>query len=377
MNGSIRQRSKGTWQLRYDAPPDGTRKRRFVSETVKGNKKDAERVLRERLAAIENGGYISKDKETVAQYMERWLTTYVVPNTFLRTQHGYRGYIRRYIEPGVGRVRLQNLSGHQIQSIYASMLDKGLSNTTVVQMHRILKEALSHAVKWGILTRNACDAVTPPRIQGKEMPMWDIDTINEFLGDVRESRFGDLYYFAVLTGLRRSELCGLRWESLDLTNGRLSVVNTLQGITGHGAVNGQPKSPKSRRSIALAPESVELLHDVRGRQIEQQLDLGGLWENTGYVFTHPNGSHLMPDQVTKDFTRLVRQLGLPHLTLHGLRHAFATVSLTAGVDLKTTSEMLGHSGIAITADIYSHVLPQVQQAAADAVGQLLKRSLNP
>ena len=102
MNGSVRQRSKGTWQLRYDAPSDGTGKRRFVSETVRGNKKDAERVLRERLAAIENGGFIARDKETVSEYLHRWLDTYVATNTFLRTQQGYRGYFRRYVEPKVG-----------------------------------------------------------------------------------------------------------------------------------------------------------------------------------------------------------------------------------------------------------------------------------
>jgi integrase len=125
--------------------------------------------------------------------------------------------------------------------------------------------------------------------------------------------------------------------------------------------------------MALSPESVGLLHDVRRQQVEQQLEAGDLWQRSGYVFTQINGEPVAPDMVSKDFCKVVRQSGLPHLTLHGLRHAFATISLTAGVDLKTTSEMLGHSSIAITADIYAHVLPQVQQAAAAAVGQLLKR----
>ena len=108
-------------------------------------------------------------------------------------------------------------------------------------------------------------------------------------------------------------------------------------------------------------------------QMEQQLEFRDLWQRTGYVFTELDGSPLVPDRVTQDFARIVRRAEFPHMTLHGLRHAFATISLTAGVDLKTTSEMLGHSSIAITADIYSHVLPQVQQAAAEAVGQLMRR----
>ena len=103
------------------------------------------------------------------------------------------------------------------------------------------------------------------------------------------------------------------------------------------------------------------------------MEYGELWQRSGYVFTKMNGVPLAPDTITKDLCNIVRKAGFPHLTLHGLRHAFATVSLTAGVDLKTTSEMLGHSSIAITADIYSHVLPNVQQAAAEAVGQLITR----
>ena len=116
MNGSIRQRSRGTWQLRYDAPPDGTGKRRFISETVKGNKKEAERVLRERLAALENGVYVVQDKETVAAFMQRWLETYAATNSTLRTQHGYQAYVTRYIVPSIGSIPFQRLTARHIQS---------------------------------------------------------------------------------------------------------------------------------------------------------------------------------------------------------------------------------------------------------------------
>ena len=181
MNGSIRQRSKGTWQLRYDAPPDGTGKRRFVSETVRGNKKDAERVLRERLAAIENGGYVPRDKETVSEFMHRWLETYAATNTSLRTQHGYQAYVRRYIVPYIGSISLQTLTARHVQEMYADLLDRGLSNTTVIQVHRIFNQAINHAVRWGTLSRNVVNATTPPRLQRTEIPMWDPETIDLFL----------------------------------------------------------------------------------------------------------------------------------------------------------------------------------------------------
>ena len=145
--GSITQRSKGSWQARYYGPPDANGRQKQVNETVTGTKKEAERVLRERLATIENGGYVAKHKETVKGFLLGWLETYAATNVTLRTLHGYRGYVKRYLDPTIGAIPLQSLTVRHIQAVYAGMLDKGLSNTTVVQVHRILRESLKHAVK--------------------------------------------------------------------------------------------------------------------------------------------------------------------------------------------------------------------------------------
>ena len=203
MKGSIRQRNKGSWELHYDIPSDGTGRRRQRTETVKGTRRDAERVLRERLTATENGGYIPKDKETVGQFLQRWMETYAATNTTLRTQQGYWGNINRYIVPAFGSIKLQDLTARHIQGMYAGMLKRGLSARTVLHSHRVLKEALSHAVKWEPLTRNVADAATPPRPQHKEMEMWDAEIINQFLETAGGSRFRDLYHLAILTGMRR------------------------------------------------------------------------------------------------------------------------------------------------------------------------------
>ncbi len=181
MRGSIQQRSKGSWRLRFDGPPNANGVRKQVSKTVRGTRKHAERVLRERLATIENGGYVAKDKETVSQFLDRWMHTYVGTNCTLRTAQGYRAYITRYIDPTIGNVPLQSLTARHIQGVYADMLGRGLSNTTVVQLHRIVKQALRHAVKWGVLSRNVADATSPPKIQRQKMDMWDVPTINRFL----------------------------------------------------------------------------------------------------------------------------------------------------------------------------------------------------
>ena len=147
----------------------------------------------------------------------------------------------------------------------------------------------------------------------------------------------------------------------------------MQRIEGKGLVEGQPKTGKSRRSIALSPVAVNLLHAIRGRQIEQRLAAGTAWQNTGYVFTQADGRPMNPIKVTQEFASIVRQARLPHLTLHGLRHAHATLLLTAEVHPKIVSERLGHSNIAVTMDTYSHVLPGMQEAAAVALDEQLAR----
>ena len=148
--GTVTHRSKGSYQIRYSvANADGKRKQ--VNETVKGTKKDAEKVLRERLASLDNGHYIDKSKETVSQFMARWMETYAATNVTLRTAHGYEGYIHRYIDPTIGKIALQSLTPSQVQKVYADMLEKGLSNITVLHLHRVLREALAMLLSGGLL----------------------------------------------------------------------------------------------------------------------------------------------------------------------------------------------------------------------------------
>jgi integrase len=368
--GSIIQRTKGSWQIRYYGPPDASGKQKRLTETVKGLKGDAEKVLRDRLAAMENGGYVPRDKETVAAFLGKWLETCAATNTVDRTQLGYRENITRYINPAIGHIALQKLTPDHIQKMYADLLQR-VSKRTVLHVHRVLSEALKHAVRWRLLAINPADATTPPRADKHELEMWDVPTIHEFLEFVEGHCFQDFYQLALLTGMRRSELCGLKWDYVDLVAGRLSVVNTLQYIKGKGLVEGQPKTQKSRRSIALSPQTVYLLHAIRGKQLAQHIEAGPIWQNTGYVLTQSDGRPMNPIKITQEFAAIVQKAGLPHLTLHGLRHAHATLLLSAGVHLKIVSERLGPSNIAITADTYSHVLPGLQEQAALALDQRL------
>ena len=371
--GSITKLPSGSWILKWYGPADQDGNRKRLTHTVKGSKSAANKKLRELQSAVDDGSHVDKSKETIKDFSIRWMETYVETNCTLRTAIGYQGNIDRYILKAIGRVAVQNLTSGQIQAIYSGMLERGLSHTTILHVHRVLKEILGYAVKWGVIVKNPADAATPPKREKKQLPMWDVPTIGRFLDESKGTRYGHIFDFAINTGMRRSEICGLRWDAVDLVDGRLEVVATLQQIRGHGLVTGAPKTKKSCRNLTLSSETVALLQAVQGAQILAKDGTGPLWRNTGYVFTQADGSPVLPDSLTAEFAALVKELELPHLSLHGCRHANATLALLAGINPKVVSEALGHSSVTITLDTYSHVLPNMQDEMANAVANLLKR----
>jgi integrase len=374
--GGIHKLPSGNWELRWYVIGDNGKRKR-VSTTVKGSKISANKELRRILKAVDDGKHVDKSKETVAYLMGLFMKNYVANKCTLRTAQGYRGYIARYIYPNIGSVPYQELTADQIDVLYGQMVrERGLSNTTVVQLHRILHKAFAWAIKTKRIVWNPAAGATPPKKRQHQVKIWDVPTIHEFIEISEDTRFGYVYKFALSTGMRRSEIAGLKWQSVDLPEGEgekgnLSVVSTLHSLEGLGLVEAEPKTEGSRRSIRLSTKTVDLLRAVRGTQELQKLEYGPLWQNTGFVFTHPNGTPLIPDQITQDFASIVKRFDLPHLTFHGLRHAFATLALKQNIHPKIVSEALGHSKIGITMNLYSHVIPDMQDELADAVADVL------
>ena len=251
------------------------------------------------------------------------------------------------------------------------MSKQKLSNNTIDSLHKVLHIALNTAVKQGVLKRNVMAAVIAPKVVSKQVEVWDPETRSKAIEVLKDSRFGDFYLLALLTGMRKGELAGLKWANVDLGRGRLQVVNTLQRISGRGLVLGVPKTERSRRSIALSDAAVGLLHEVRGKQTIQKAGIADAWTQSGFVLTHPDGMPLDSEVVSTAFTKLVKEAGFPDLTMHGLRHTHATILLEQGVNPKVVSERLGHASVATTMDIYSHVLPDMQEKAAQAIDSIL------
>ena len=366
---NIEQRGPTTWRLRWRAPgPDGKLKQ--MSETVKGSESKANKRANQISTSLETGDFIAKNKMTVREFLDKWFEDYVLTNCTEKTAQGYRQLIDCYGRDIANR-QVQTLTTSNIQSVYSKMTKRGLQPTTVRAVHRMIHKALETGVEWEILKRNVSDGCTPPKIVKNEMKIWDAESRAKFFDFIKAHKYSDLLVFSVLTGARRGEICGLTWENVDLSDHRISIVKNIGRINGKGLISRNPKTNRSRRSLALSPPAVKLLHEVRGKQLAYQSIAGDHWHATGYVFTQPDGKPIDPDLVTKAFNKMVKEAGVPHLTPHGLRHAYASACLELGVSPKTVSQHLGHASISTTYDIYAHVIPELEDEAVRKVAEKL------
>ncbi|MFC2024311.1 tyrosine-type recombinase/integrase [Chloroflexota bacterium] len=376
MRGSIRQKSKGSWQIQIytGTKPDGKPRRHF--ETIRGRKSDAQRRLTELLSSLDKGVYTPPGRLTVADYLHKWLKEYVRANLSPRTAEGYEHICNHYFIPCMGNVRLNGLKPEHLQHFYSIQLSNGLSAQTVRHHHNCLHKALQTAVEWGLLARNIADAVTTPRAQNVEMQTWDEDEISSFLEAVRQTRYFALFHTALFTGMRRSELLALRWCDLDLLLCQIYVSRSLHVLRGGQVIIRQPKSAKGRRTIALSPLTASVLREHREKRALERVMLGKPLTGEDLVFSGAEGKPLLPNSVTHAWIKLVRRTGIKPIRLHDARHSHASLMLKQGTHPKVVQERLGHASIQITLDTYSHVAPGLQEAAAARFDQAFAERYN-
>ena len=370
MTGYIERRSKDSWRVVMEMAPDpitGRRRRRKV--TVRGTKRDAQRALTEARSLHDHGIDIEPSRITLGEYLERWLRDYAEPNVAPSTLRRYRG-ICRVVAELLGELRLQALRPVHVQAMYSHLRERSLAPRTILHHHRVLKEALRHAVGWQLLERNPADAVSAPRAERKEMQSLSVDGVERLLNACEDGDQRRLISTAVFTGLRLGELLGLRWDDLDLEARTAMIRRTAQYLGREGVKLRTPKTSRSRRTISLSPSTVALLREHKVAQNERRLRLGPAYEDHGAVFAAPGGQLLAPYRASYEFRKVVRALGLTGLRFHDLRHTSATLALQAGVPAKLVSDRLGHATVAFTLDTYAHVLPDQQRQAADLMDSL-------
>ena len=367
MRGHITQRNinKGTYSIKISLGKDmQTGKYKYQWFTVKGSKKDAEKRLSELLHQLDTGTYMQPDRTTVAEYLIRWLNEYVYPNLSPRTTEGYEHIIKRYIIPKLGNFTLVHLKPEHLQSFYSDEIKAGLSNQTVRHHHMVIHKALDNAVVYGLVLRNIADAVKPPRVQHPEMQTWNEDEVVQFLEAAKSTPYYELFYLAIFTGMRRSEILALRWRDIDLILGQIYVNRSLHVLKGSKTVFRQPKTATGRRSIALPPSALLMLTKYHKKKEVEALLLSVPLSDNDLVFSIL-GKHLLPNTITHAWGKLVKKTSLKAMRLHDARHTHASLMLKQGIHPKIVQERLGHSSIQITLDTYSHVAPGLQEAAAD------------
>jgi integrase len=370
MRGNIRRRSGDSWTIQVYAGKDPeTGRKRYVSRTVRGSKKDAEAALARLIRAQETGLDLSSARLTVSAFLDRWLRV-SVERVKPRTHQRYAELIRLHVKPALGATPLSKLRPLHIEELYSGLRKRGLSGTTALQIHRVLHAALNQGVKWQLLERNPADAVKAPRKSSTEAAALNAGQIPTLLDAVRGSLLELPTLIALGTGMRLGEVLGLRWQDVDLETATARVRQTLQ-ITMQFDT---PKSHRSTRSLTLPGFLTEALRSHKKLQNERRLMLGEAWNDLDLVCDRGDGLPLRPDTTSKQFAATAKVAGLP-ITFHGLRHTHASLMLAAGTDMKVTSARLGHSSIAITADLYTHVVSEQDRAAAAALNAHVGRYL--
>lgn len=375
-----RDERSGTWWFVVDVGIDpATGQRRRARRQGFATKREASEALTVMRGEALSGVFVPKAATSFGEYLEQWLATLPALGLRPNTIASYSGVLRGRVIPRIGAVKLQRLSPLDLDRLYAELLESGradgrggLSPRSVRYVHAILSHALSDAERKGVVGRNVARLADPPAEQTarRELHTWTPDELAAFLKVAATDRLSPAFRLLALTGMRRSEVAGVRWVDLDLDAARVSV---RQAITtaDYELVVAEPKTARGRRSIDLDQATVSALRAWRAVQLEERMLVGAGWRDHGLVFTLPSGDPVHPNTIGKTFDALVRRSKLPRIRLHDLRHTHASHLLAAGANPKIVSERLGHSSVSFTLDRYSHVMPGQQADAAAAVAALV------
>jgi integrase len=308
---------------------------------------------------------------TVGEYLTRWLNDSVRGTVRPSTFEVHRHMIEPHIVPALGRLKLKDLNSAHVRGFYREKLDSGLSAATVRKMHSVLRKALMQAVLDGLIPRNVCEAVKPPKVERKEIKPLDREQANALLEVASGDRLEALYVLAIHTGMREGELLGLKWEDVDLKAGVLRLRHALVREGGKVTL-GDLKTPKSRRSVRLTYAATEALRSHLERQVEEMERMGSLYQPGGLVFATERGTLINPSNLrNRSFKPLLKRASMPDICFHDLRHTCATLLLSQGTHPKLVQELLGHATIAMTLDTYSHFLPSMGDQTVRAMESAL------
>jgi integrase len=386
--GSIFEEKPGRWvaslSLGYEVK-DGKR-RRLRKKFTATSRREVQKKLTEALREQQTGGTVPIQKDTLGPFLKVWLASLEQNGRKESTVASYRWLIEKYIEPDLGRTPLTKLTQRDLNEFMGRKLEDGLSARTVGYCHAVIRSALTRAEKDGLVGRNVAKLASPPhRASDSRVEPLTLIQANALLAAVAGHRLEALYSVALAIGLRRGEALGLAWTDIDIPAQTLTVRSTLQRIKYASAEDGEtksrlvvsaPKTQKSGRLIPLPSFAVESLQRHRERQAEERKFAGEQWTESGLVFASTVGTPLEPRNVVRHYHGILALVKIPRHRFHDLRHTAASLLLAQGATLHDVKEILGHSQITLTANLYGHAYTSVLRESVDRVGSLLG-SQNP
>lgn len=366
--GCLFRKSDGRWIGVIDLGWSGGRRRR--REVSARSRQEAAAKLADLIRERDTGLPVPAGRLTVADLLERWLGSLDVRPT---TRRRYEEIARLHVTPALGQVPVSKVTPQHIEELMAAQVAAGGSPRTAMHARSVLRAALHAGMRWGIVARNVAGLAKPLQVPEHEVrPLAEADA-RAVLAAVAGDRLEALITVALAVGLRQGEALGLRWEDVDLDGGTLAVRRSL--IRADGAwLFGEPKTARSRRTVPLPDEVVAALREHRGRQLQERLRAGPLWDGGRWddlVFTDETGGPLSTFHVGRRFRALIAEAGLPRMRYHDLRHGAASLMAAQGVPVRAAMELLGHSQIATTMNIYAHVPPEVVKEATDRLAAAL------
>jgi len=382
--GNLYQRASGRWDARlsYTDPETGQpRRQAFYGRTaaeVRGKMKAA----RER---IEAGAPVRDSSQTLAEWLAHWRdTTLAVSDRKEATRELYANLSRRHLEKGsFGAKRLDKLKPTDVEALVLAMRSqtkpaknkdddpvRALSDSTIRSAYTVLRQALDGAVRDGLLARNPAAQVKRPAVERVEARYLNADDVSAVLKAAEGSRYHTALLLIAATGLRRGECLALRWDAVDLDAGVLKVVATM-GRVGKKLVTSEPKTQRSRRIVPLSPAVVVMLKAHRKSQLEERMRAANQWTDSGLVFCTELGRPVDGRNLLRTLEDAAKTAGVEDVDVHTLRHSAATAWLESGVHIKAVSDLLGHSSISITGDVYMHVSDDTARAAVDGLAARL------
>lgn len=350
-----------------------TKKRKQKRVSGFTSERKARKGMIDMISELNNGAYVEPTNQTLEKYMKTWLE-HKEKRVTNGTYNHYKTYAENHIIPGIGHIKMQDLRAIHLQKFYDSLIDNSnLSKRSIHHIHRIISNCLNTAVKMGEIQTNIASVVEPVKVPKTEQNYWDVEEVNVFLDNAKGHIHYVAFYLAIFTGMRQGEILGLKWDCIDFDSKKIYVHRSIKRVGSSGELKDL-KNSSSYRSITMSDNLMEELKKHKVIQSEHKMKYRKDYDDQGFVVATKQGTFVLPHNISRAFRLIRNKLELKQIRFHDMRHTHASLLFKENVHPKIVQERLGHSSIETTLDTYSHMLPNMQESAAQKLDEMFNKN---